>query len=528
MPLHDTLVLRLLWCRAPDGKDFPGATVWRGVWTIWLRRIHVANACSCPMCGDDPTRLICDGTGLYMPERHACGSGVRQQSGRDPAQRSHHSYERCALVGSGSGKQALRKQLGLLADRVRTASSQRQVGDGASGVGQPGGAGQGRQRSTSGAAITDGDVLAALRASPDELRGLLLLTCCAAGIPYEGLQQHHEVAPALLMQKVAGKAVGVTPGAAHARQVLARFVSSIASESPVCSYVPAAAVEILRAACASHASHFSLIELQSLQKVAPLVASVIALFTEWGAHRFRFQLWQRLWEHLAGVSELCHTGFDAGPIMDEADPVSAPSWHSDACLQTGVCSGLRRVRERHPCEIDVGPTAARLEATACRHEFTLRRKTTGGLFSWFCPHGICYGFYIMKGAEGRDEVYSYLVQHFKRAPEVIVYDFACALESFCLNRSPSFFARTRFVVDRFHWYNHVGCAYSYDMGMYPDLDGLNSQAAEQSNSRINNLKAMASSMRQDTYMSTLRFFFSCDNAEKAKKWQQVKDHLSSL
>lgn len=45
---------------------------------------------------------------------------------------------------------------------------------------------------------------------------------------------------------------------------------------------------------------------------------------------------------------------------------------------------------------------------------------------------------------------------FSLAPELVIYDNGCNLHNYCLNREPVFFKPTWFVVDRFHWPNHVG------------------------------------------------------------------------
>lgn len=42
------------------------------------------------------------------------------------------------------------------------------------------------------------------------------------------------------------------------------------------------------------------------------------------------------------------------------------------------------------------------------------------------------------------------------APDIVIYDNACNLHSYCLNREPKFFEKTWFLVDRFHWPNHTG------------------------------------------------------------------------
>ena len=42
------------------------------------------------------------------------------------------------------------------------------------------------------------------------------------------------------------------------------------------------------------------------------------------------------------------------------------------------------------------------------------------------------------------------------APETIVYDNCCNLHNYCLNREPEFFRNSQFLIDRFHWSNHIG------------------------------------------------------------------------
>jgi len=134
----------------------------------------------------------------------------------------------------------------------------------------------------------------------------------------------------------------------------------------------------------------------------------------------------------------------------------------------------------------------------------------------------------MKGAEGRNEPYSFLVQYCRRPPQVVVYDFACALQEYCLNRAPAFFKDTLFVVDRFHWRNHVACAFSYNMSGFLFLDQLNSQAAEQSNSRLQALADVCSLMTQPNFMRSLRFFFGAQNATVASRLSRLLAHMQAI
>lgn len=65
----------------------------------------------------------------------------------------------------------------------------------------------------------------------------------------------------------------------------------------------------------------------------------------------------------------------------------------------------------------------------------------------------------MPVSEGRNDPFSVMKTWFAKAPRLVVYDFACALEEYCLNRDPIYFKDTQFVIDRFHWKNHIGLAF---------------------------------------------------------------------
>ncbi|XP_046862591.1 uncharacterized protein LOC124456100 isoform X2 [Xenia sp. Carnegie-2017] len=64
-----------------------------------------------------------------------------------------------------------------------------------------------------------------------------------------------------------------------------------------------------------------------------------------------------------------------------------------------------------------------------------------GIFCILCPHGI----YVMNSAN--ENLFYYCT------PELVIYDNACRLHEYCLNRDPAFFKKTKFVV-KFHWKNH--------------------------------------------------------------------------
>ncbi|XP_070541358.1 uncharacterized protein [Ptychodera flava] len=79
-----------------------------------------------------------------------------------------------------------------------------------------------------------------------------------------------------------------------------------------------------------------------------------------------------------------------------------------------------------------------------------------GIFTLFCPHKICYGFQLLLSHESPEHPFSIFKTRFEVAPKLIVYDNACKLHQYCLNREPVFFQNTIFCVDRLHWKNHKG------------------------------------------------------------------------
>ena len=84
----------------------------------------------------------------------------------------------------------------------------------------------------------------------------------------------------------------------------------------------------------------------------------------------------------------------------------------------------------------------------------------------------------MPRAEGPAQVYEVIVSRMPVAPDVLVYDNACKTATFCVSRAPKFFSRTRFIVDRLHWYGHVKCSPIFNSAFYKLMHGVNTQAAE--------------------------------------------------
>ena len=136
-----------------------------------------------------------------------------------------------------------------------------------------------------------------------------------------------------------------------------------------------------------------------------------------------------------------------------------------------------------------------------------------------CRYSITYGFELLNGAESSRVLFRFfmtrLINRIKL--EGIIYDNACNLQKFFLNRDPRDFKFTRFIVDGCHFAGqkkqkkgnfktgsngHLGCSSSYNYMEYKkyisegDDGASNSQGREQINSVLNR---MAPSLRQMSY-----------------------------
>jgi len=234
----------------------------------------------------------------------------------------------------------------------------------------------------------------------------------------------------------------------------------------------------------------------------------------------------QLVEQLCKRSALCAEGPGAEDLWP-APLREFPSAETTECIETGIVSGLRQLRLRPRFLADTAAGKSGDQSAGCKHEFLGGNERTGGVFTVICPHGICYALYIIPTAEGRDELFSFMIKYLPVAPLVVVYDHACGLHEYCLNRCPGYFKYTRFLVDRLHWFNHIACALSYWIGIYKDLDGVNSVIAEQSNSALARIERTITRTTQGPFVVLIRMFMHTWNQMKESKIATMLSFRSS-
>lgn len=162
-----------------------------------------------------------------------------------------------------------------------------------------------------------------------------------------------------------------------------------------------------------------------------------------------------------------------------------------------------------------GASADNSEPGFCKKYYSTYKKKqslTGGLMALWCQHLVCLGFHKIPKAEGRNDVFSGLYVYFDKAPDVVVYDFACQLSDYAMSREPEFFKDTLFVMNEMHANGHSACSQASFSSNYmqcsPRLQEVNTSAAECSNSGLSRIRKSVSYMSQN-HAIVLTYVYIC-------------------
>lgn len=201
--------------------------------------------------------------------------------------------------------------------------------------------------------------------------------------------------------------------------------------------------------------------------------------------------------------------------------------------QTGACYAMPKIRHRpiYPnMKYENGKNSGTKDerGAGCNKFFSRygQSRLTGGIMCIWCSHSVCYGFHCIPSAEGRNDVFSAIYTRWKTAPKIIVYDFACALQPYCMTREPAFFANTLFAIDVFHASGHTKCGHAAFLNTYcstnPELLYINSSAAECGNGGILRIRKSVAYMTQERAIVYTRTFLSIWNRQRIRVMEASK------
>ncbi|PPQ69415.1 hypothetical protein CVT26_002453 [Gymnopilus dilepis] len=232
------------------------------------------------------------------------------------------------------------------------------------------------------------------------------------------------------------------------------------------------------------------------------------------------------WILLRGMTVLVASITERGGEKDAVRSSPDDDWQKTGCLYS-----MPQIRNRPQYPSiprdglsDIGGQAKR--GSGCGKYFSEygQKRLTGGIMVVWCTHTVCYGFHCIPAAEGRNEVFSAIYTHWEKAPEIIIYDYACNLAPYLMAREPVFFAKTRCLIDHFHSAGHSACGDPCKLKTYvsanASLDRINSSAAECGNSGILRIRKSVSYMTQDHAIIYTKVFLSIRNRLILQKQEQ--------
>jgi len=219
-------------------------------------------------------------------------------------------------------------------------------------------------------------------------------------------------------------------------------------------------------------------------------------------------------------------------LINKRDVICTPSQPPQSSLrdweETGSFYGHPPIRHRPYYEgRDDDQNIDASESSECKKYYSTykKQKLTGGVMALWCPHLTCLGFHKIPRCEGRNDVFSALYVNFERAPEVVIYDFACQLSAYCMSREPVFFKDTCFAIDEMHAKGHSSCSQASFSSNYMQgrtlLQNVNTSAAECSNSGLNRIRKSVSYMGQRNAI-VLTYVYLCVWNRRRERDRQMK------
>lgn len=259
---------------------------------------------------------------------------------------------------------------------------------------------------------------------------------------------------------------------------------------------------------------FTLDEMSTLLKYSPILLSIYqAIYELHSTKTEAISTLKSLFSTILAIWEATFNNFDDTfytPIEKDTYEKEINSLPGSECANTFNMKELMTTGYHFPgypvCrkipEVRISSTTPVVQ---CNKTYKQKGTMTPGLVMFHClDHNKCLGFIVQDKAESPKMISEVLLTRFETMPEVIVYDTACHLAEYMLNRFPTPCKKTIFMVDAFHYDNHVECAESFDSALYKELlQDVNSSLAEQKNSRITAMKKTAPWMKARNFMSKL-------------------------
>ena len=129
-------------------------------------------------------------------------------------------------------------------------------------------------------------------------------------------------------------------------------------------------------------------------------------------------------------------------------------------------------------------------------------------------HGFCIGWHVIHNGEGPKDAFMAAFKFAECPPKCAVYDNACHLHQYGLNREPGFAREMDCKLDGFHARGHKDCGYCYWTKRLKGFKPYNTSACEQLNAYLLKLKYTASHMTLPHFSLFMQFSLHLYNIKK--------------
>jgi CxC4 like cysteine cluster associated with KDZ transposases len=154
----------------------------------------------------------------------------------------------------------------------------------------------------------------------------------------------------------------------------------------------------------------------------------------------------------------------------------------------------------------------------CNKTYHQKGSCGAGLVPFWClEHRKCIGWIVLDSAESPRVISNAILTRFPDA-EVVMYDNACRLHEYTLNRFPGAVKNMQFMIDSLHWVNHTSCAEVYNPDNYrAQIGNMPSVLCEQKNSILHRLKTTAPHLNFRSFVALLFYALVSLNRDQEKR-----------
>ena len=252
---------------------------------------------------------------------------------------------------------------------------------------------------------------------------------------------------------------------------------------------------------------FEIIKLEEVQRKYPVWAKILSSLSLSGTIN------ESLAELLISIIEHTEQLFESAPKRQASDY----SLRKDGELDSQHFPNFPLIRERATYEKKCNLEDEISLKNMCEKVFPSHSALSPGLMlmTCACPKKVVYGVSLMTSGESPQMIFDVVMSRFPDTySPSIFYDNACKTKEYGLNRETRRFMKLHITCDKFHEQNHTSCGKSFNSSEYVSLNEKNTQACEQTNSKLRSVASSCTFMNPDMFMRAIVLYLFYQNVSK--------------